>query len=216
MVLWTLLFQRNYWVLDLCVQTPRKLFMLYRTENQFFTTFSNFKHGYIKKFYWSSHIFHWSSLFFIGRGPRTDKFRWVCVSLHTVEGRWTIMRQRVLKQGCKLAWLLVIKYVLWLLMPWHHASSRTSAVTIIRLPTNPDPGKSAPLHYSYLTWASWHLRSLATWLFVEQLVTNNNKRNTKTLQYRPFVRGIDKSPMDSPHKRPESQPVFFMWWHHPG
>ena len=137
------------------------------------------------------------------------------VSLHTVEGRWTIMR-RVLKQGCKLAWLLVIKYVLWLLMPWHHASSRTSAVTIIRLPTNPDPGKSAPLHYSYLTWASWHLRSLATWLFVEQLVTNNNKRNTKTLQYRPFVRGIDKSPMDSPHKRPESQPVFFMWWHHPG
>ena len=59
-------------------QTPRKLFMLYRTENQCFTTFSNFKHGYTKKFYWSSHIFHWSSHFFIGRGPRTDKFRGVC------------------------------------------------------------------------------------------------------------------------------------------
>ena len=52
--------------------------MLYRTENQFFTTFSNFIHGYIKKFYWSSHIFHWSSHFFISRGPRTDKFRGVC------------------------------------------------------------------------------------------------------------------------------------------
>ena len=41
--------------------------MLYRTENQFFTTFSNFKHGYIKKFYWSSHIFHCSSHFFISQ-----------------------------------------------------------------------------------------------------------------------------------------------------
>ena len=41
------------------MQTQRKLFMLYRTENQFFTTFSNFKHGCtcIKKFYWSSPIF---------------------------------------------------------------------------------------------------------------------------------------------------------------
>ena len=58
-------------------QTPRKLFMLYRNENQFFTTFSNFKHGYVKKFYWSSHIFHWSSHFFISRGLRSDKFRGV-------------------------------------------------------------------------------------------------------------------------------------------
>ena len=54
--------------------------MLYRTENHFFTTFSNFKHGYIKKFYWSSHIFHWSSHFSISRGPRTDKFRGVWIS----------------------------------------------------------------------------------------------------------------------------------------
>ena len=46
-----------------------------------FTTFSNFKHRYIKKFYWSSHIFHWSSHFFISRGPRTDKFRGVCQCL---------------------------------------------------------------------------------------------------------------------------------------
>ena len=59
-------------------QTPRKLFMLCRTENHFFTTFSSFKHGYIKKFNWSSHIFHWASHFFIGRGPRTTKFRGVC------------------------------------------------------------------------------------------------------------------------------------------
>ena len=63
-----------------CIQTLRKLFMLYQTENQFFTTFSNFKHGYIKKFIaGSSHIFHWSSHFFIGRGPKTDKFCGVCI-----------------------------------------------------------------------------------------------------------------------------------------
>ena len=60
---------------DVMHQTPWKLCMLYRTENQFSTTFSNFKHAYTKKFYWSSHIFHWSSHFFISRGPRTDKFR---------------------------------------------------------------------------------------------------------------------------------------------
>ena len=67
------------------MQTPRKLFMLYRTENQFFTTFSNFKHGYIKKFYWSSHIFHWSSHFFISRWPRADKFCGVC--------KWPVTRK---------------------------------------------------------------------------------------------------------------------------
>ena len=63
---------------EIQLQTPRELFVLYRTENKFFKTFSNFKHGYIKKFYWSSHMFHWSSHFFISRGPRTDKFRGVC------------------------------------------------------------------------------------------------------------------------------------------
>ena len=44
------------------MQTQQKLFILYQIENQFFTTCSNFKHGYIKKFYWSS------------PGPSTDNF----------------------------------------------------------------------------------------------------------------------------------------------
>ena len=50
----SVLFQKRF---PLHMQTLRKLFKLYLTENQFFTTFSNFKHGYIRKFYWSSHIF---------------------------------------------------------------------------------------------------------------------------------------------------------------
>ena len=74
-------------------QTQRKLFMLYRTENQFLTAFSNFKHGYIKKFYWSSHIFHWSSHFFISRGLRTGKFRVVCTKYNPGTGTRSRTRQ---------------------------------------------------------------------------------------------------------------------------
>ena len=76
--------------------------MLYRTENPFFTTFSNFKHGYIKMFYWSSHMFHWSSHFFISWGPRTDKFRWVWyasvnwVSIGSDNGLSPIRRQAII------------------------------------------------------------------------------------------------------------------------
>ena len=53
-------------------QTLRKFFMLHRSKN---ATFMNFTHDSRKKMYWSSHIFHWSSYFFIGRGQRTGKFR---------------------------------------------------------------------------------------------------------------------------------------------
>ena len=84
----------------LCKQTPRKLCMLYRTENQFSTTFSNFKHGYTKKFYWSSHIFHWSSHFFISRGPRTDKFRRVCARIETIHPCFAL---HVLRSFCHFA-----------------------------------------------------------------------------------------------------------------
>ena len=39
---------------------------------------SNLKHDYIKKFYWSTHIFKLVPHFFVSRGQRTDKFRGVC------------------------------------------------------------------------------------------------------------------------------------------
>ena len=93
-------------------QTPRKLFMLYRTENNFFTTFSNFKHDYIKKFYWSSHIFHWSSHFFISQGPRTDKFRGVCHIMMCWIGNKSLSNVR------GLSFLSFTMSISWLLMPW--------------------------------------------------------------------------------------------------
>ena len=49
---------------------------------------------------------------------------------------------------------------------------------------------------------SWHLKSLATWLFVKQLVQPNNKESIKTLHYWPFVRGIECWLLDSLHTVP--------------
>ena len=51
-----------------------KIFILYPYQKSFLTTFQNFKHDYIMKFYWSSDIFNWIWYFFIGHGPRTGKF----------------------------------------------------------------------------------------------------------------------------------------------
>ena len=45
-------------------------------------------------------------------------------------------------------------------------------------------------HYSDITWASWHLKSTETRLFVQQLVQTHNKENIKALHYRLFGRGI--------------------------
>ena len=63
--------------------------------------FYNFKHGYIKKFYWSSHIFYWSSHFFISRGPRTDKFRGVCLARTSKDTiyvyRWNFKSPKILR-----------------------------------------------------------------------------------------------------------------------
>ena len=37
---------------------------------------------------------------------------------------------------------------------------------------------------------TWHLKLLATWLFIQQLVQAKNKKNIKVLHYCSFVRGI--------------------------
>ena len=47
----------------------------------YFWQLQNFKRDYIKKFYWSSHIFHWSFYIFIYCGPRTGQFHGVWCSV---------------------------------------------------------------------------------------------------------------------------------------
>ena len=44
--------------------------------------------------------------------------------------------------------------------------------------------------YYDFTWVSWHLKSLATLFFFQQLVQANNKEHFKCVYYWPFVRGI--------------------------
>ena len=42
-------------------------------------------------------------------------------------------------------------------------------------------------HYSHLTWASWHLKSPATWLFVQKFIQVDLKENTRDLHDWSFV-----------------------------
>ena len=65
-----------------------------------------------------------------------------------------------------------------------------------------------PLCYSDITWVPWHLKSLATWLYVDQLAQAGNKGNIKALYYWPFVKGIHHSLVDSLHKGPVMHKVF--------
>ena len=41
-------------------------------------------------------------------------------------------------------------------------------------------------HCSHFTWALWCLESLATWLFIQQIVQTNNKENINALHYWPL------------------------------
>ena len=45
-------------------------------------------------------------------------------------------------------------------------------------------------HYSHVTRASWHIKTPATPLFVQQLTLANNKGSIKAVRYWLFVRGI--------------------------
>ena len=53
------------------------------------------------------------------------------------------------------------------------------------------------VHCSDVTWASWGLRSPGTWLFIQQV---NSNENLKASHHWPFVRGIHQPLVDSPHK----------------
>ena len=56
-------------------------------------------------------------------------------------------------------------------------------------------------NYNGNAWVFRHLKSLATELFVQQLV-QVNKEALKAPHYWPFVRGVHRWPVDSPHKGP--------------
>ena len=74
---------------------------------------------------------------------------------------------------------------------------------------------------SDITWALWVLKSLATGLFVQQLVKANNRDIIRALHYWPFVEGIHLWPVPIMWKVICVQLIidsnvegFSMFWHH--
>ena len=59
---------------------------------------------------------------------------------------------------------------------------------------------------------SWCLKSLATWLFLQQFVQTNNKEYIKAPYYCPFVGVIHWSPVYSNHKGPIFQSSHYHVW----
>ena len=75
----------TYWCNVYVANRHHKNFSCFtRPKMHFQQLFKKCKHDYIKKFYWSSYIFYWSSNFFIGRGPRISKLRRVWVKKGSV------------------------------------------------------------------------------------------------------------------------------------
>ena len=50
--------------------------------------------------------------------------------------------------------------------------------------------KDKNIHYNNVIWASYRLKSLATWMFVQQLVQFNWKENNKTMHNWPSLRWL--------------------------
>ena len=63
-------------------------------------------------------------------------------------------------------------------------------------------------NYNEIIWASCIIKSLATKLFIWQLVKANNKEKIKALHYWPFVMGIQQSLVESPPKETVMLKVF--------
>ena len=64
------------------------------------------------------------------------------------------------------------------------------------------PERTRGIPYHDVTWVLKYLNSLATQMFVKQLVQDIIKENIKALHYWPFLRGINHWLVDSIHKRP--------------
>ena len=69
-------------------------------------------------------------------------------------------------------------------------------------------------HATTLQWChirSWHLKSLAKQMFIQQLVQFNNKgSNIRIQHYWPSVNGIHQWLVDSPHKGPVMQNMLLL------
>ena len=57
-------------------------------------------------------------------------------------------------------------------------------------------------------WARWRLKSPGSRLFTQPLIQTQIKENTKAPRHLPFVRGIQRSPVNSPHKWPVTRKMF--------
>ena len=71
-----------------------------------------------------------------------------------------------------------------------------------------DHARSALTHCSDATRALWRLRSPTIQLFVQPCVHTYIKENIKAMRYWPFVRGIHRWAVDSPHKGPVTWTMF--------
>ena len=55
------------------------------------------------------------------------------------------------------------------------------------------------IYYNTMTWTSWHLKSMATWLFIQKSIQTDN-RKCQMYTWIALCDGIHSWPMDSPHK----------------
>ena len=83
----------------------------------------------------------------------------------------------------------------------------TSDVSVLstRLVTYPCAGwlRHWGLHITMTSWwARWRLKSAASWLFTQPFIQGADQRKHKSSGSLAFVRGIHRSPVNSPHKRP--------------
>ena len=73
-------------------------------------------------------------------------------------------------------------------------------------------GLTQTLHYTFSPWESWHLKSLAIQLLIQQLIQASNKEIIKCSHHRLSVRGIHQSPLDSPHHDVIKWKHFPLYW----
>ena len=66
------------------------------------------------------------------------------------------------------------------------------------------------IHHNFITCMLWHLKSLANWLFVQELMHAENNEIINIPFYCPFVSKIQlqQRPVESPHKEPIIQKGF--------
>ena len=66
------------------------------------------------------------------------------------------------------------------------------------------------IYFGHFAWASWRLKSPATWLFPQKIVQAKSKRNIKTPHYSPFLVGCGYPQVTDgfPYRGPVMQKAF--------